>query len=168
MKLLKYMFRLKFLFAVIALVLLPACNWFKNSQDMSVNRLNVLDVNEPVYYEDAHVAGAINVSYKEIDELAKKISKQKPVVVYCSSYQCTESTRVAQKLQKLGFTDVQVYKGGTQEWYQLHLKNPEQYPVVGPAQKKYLKASIEKDDDQGYTLPVISAHKLSKLLKENQ
>ena len=157
----------KIFFVLIALALLPGCDWFKKRIDLSANAVNILDVNEPIYYEDAHIAGAINVSYKEIDELSKKINKQKPVVVYCSSFQCTESTRVAQKLQKSGFVDVQVYKGGTQEWYQLHMKNQEKYPIVGPAEKKYLKASIEKDDDQGYNLPVISAQELSKLLKEH-
>lgn len=146
---------------LVNLFLLSGCM----SQKTTDNGLKILDVNEQLYYNDAHIAGAINASYKNLDAESKDWNKDAPIVVYCSNYQCTESTRVAEKLQKLGFANVSVYKGGTQEWYQLNKQNPEAYPIVGPGDQRFLKNSIEKVSESEYTLPIVNAQELSKLIQ---
>ena len=49
--------------------------------------------------------------------------KNKPVVVYCSSFQCGLSPAAAKKLSDAGYTDVYDYEGGIADWkesYDLH------------------------------------------------
>ena len=47
--------------------------------------VNVLD---PLYYEDCHIRGSINVPLDEIEKWAKNIDKDSHIVVYCASYVC--------------------------------------------------------------------------------
>jgi rhodanese-related sulfurtransferase len=39
-------------------------------------------------YEKEHIAGAINIPIKELDERApRELDRERPVIVYCSDYQ---------------------------------------------------------------------------------
>lgn len=52
----------------------------------------------------------------ELDIHALVPEKQSDIVVYCASEQCTASHEAAEKLTKLGYTQVKVYKGGKKDW----------------------------------------------------
>jgi rhodanese-related sulfurtransferase len=91
--------------------------------------VNVLD---PLYYEDCHIRGSINVPLEAIEKWAKNIEKNARIVVYCASYVCPMALTAWMKLHALGFNHAMVYEGGINEWYHMNM------PVEGPCRQPYL------------------------------
>ena len=88
-------------------------------------RKNVLflDARRTSVYRDGHIAGARPVSVWEadVDEKVKAIfaeglDQSAPVVVYCSGGECEDSHMLAEKLYRVGFDNVLVYKDGFPDW----------------------------------------------------
>ena len=82
-----------------------------------------LDARRTSVYRDGHIAGARSVSVWEadVDEKVKAIfaeglDQSAPVVVYCSGGECEDSHMLAEKLYKVGFDNVLVYKDGFPDW----------------------------------------------------
>ena len=156
----------RFSLLLIIMLVLPACDW--TAKEPSIR---ILDVNAEKIFMDAHLPGAIHLTYAAVDSASKGWNKSTPIVVYCSDYACSESHRVAKKLRGLGFTDVAVYSGGIQEWYQLSQGDKAAYPFEGEAQQPFLRMEIEepvieepvKEEDE-----VISAAALSQRLAETK
>lgn len=68
-------------------------------------------------YEEEHLAGAINIPLKELDERsAGRLDRGRPVVVYCYDVLCDMSPRAARWLEVLGFGEVYDYAAGKVEW----------------------------------------------------
>ena len=70
-------------------------------------------------YQNKHIKGAINVSIKDGDfsENAKSaFTKEQKIVVYCSNFQCSASTRAAKQLVEMGYKNVYEYEGGLKDW----------------------------------------------------
>jgi rhodanese-related sulfurtransferase len=74
-----------------------------------------LDAREKVEYNISHLKKAIWVGFDDFNlDRVKEINKTKPIVVYCSvGYR---SEKIAEKLIKAGFTNVQNLYGGIFEW----------------------------------------------------
>jgi rhodanese-related sulfurtransferase len=48
----------------------------------------IIEVLPPAEYEDEHIAGAISIPLKEVDEQApRQLDRGRPVIVYCYDYQ---------------------------------------------------------------------------------
>jgi rhodanese-related sulfurtransferase len=48
----------------------------------------LVEVLPPAEYEDEHIAGAISIPLKEVDERARRLlDRGRPVIVYCYHYQ---------------------------------------------------------------------------------
>jgi len=86
-----------------------------------------LDRGEPVvvlealperYYRKAHLPGALLMPHDRVDELAASLipSLASAVVVYCASETCRNSDQAAVALQRLGYRNVRVYRGGKADW----------------------------------------------------
>lgn len=77
----------------------------------------------PMYFEDAHLPGALNLPHDRIDELAAEVLPDKSafVVVYCSNTACQKSTVAGHRLVELGYTNVHVYVEGKQDWIEAGL-----------------------------------------------
>ena len=75
----------------------------------------ILDTREKEEYEVSHLEGAIWVGYDNLQtEEIEKLSKDKPVLVYCSvGYR---SERIGEKLQDMGFKEVRNLYGGIFDW----------------------------------------------------
>ena len=75
----------------------------------------ILDTREKEEFEVSHIPGAIWVGYDNLQtDKLKTLDKEKPVLVYCSvGYR---SERVGEKLQDMGFKDVQNLYGGIFDW----------------------------------------------------
>ena len=75
----------------------------------------LLDAREPREYEVSHLEGAKFVGYDQYDDAQiKTLSKETPIVVYCSvGYR---SEKIAEKLLSQGFTNVKNLYGGIFEW----------------------------------------------------
>ncbi|MBA2447836.1 MAG: rhodanese-like domain-containing protein [Chloroflexi bacterium] len=77
----------------------------------------------PMYYEDAHLPGAINIPHDRVDELAPSLlpNKSAQIVVYCANAPCQNSGIAARRLASLGYTDVLDYDDGKQDWIEAGL-----------------------------------------------
>jgi len=81
------------------------------------SELQVLDVRRPDEYKSGHLANATLVTWGEKDfekQALAKISKDKPVLVYCRSGR--RSTAATEALTGLGYTKVHNLEGGITAW----------------------------------------------------
>ncbi len=80
--------------------------------------ITVVEALGPMYYEEAHIPGALNLPHEEVDELAPRLlpDRDASVVVYCSNLQCQNSVVASKRLVHLGYTNVFEYEEGKQDW----------------------------------------------------
>ena len=85
--------------------------------------LVILEALPPMYYEDAHLPGALNMPHDQVDALAGTLipSKDAQVVVYCANEPCQNSVIAARRLAALGYTNVREYAAGKQDWIEAGL-----------------------------------------------
>jgi rhodanese-related sulfurtransferase len=78
----------------------------------------VVDTLGPLYYEAAHIPGAINIPHTDVDRLAPALlpDKSATIVTYCSNTACQNSAVAAARLRALGYTDVRRYEEGKDDW----------------------------------------------------
>src|SRR5690606_26876988 len=77
-------------------------------------------------FAQEHIPGAINIPYldmvkktpEEKKQMVKDINPNAVVVTYCSGTKCDISIDVAYELYDLGYTAVNIYLGGLEEWKQ--------------------------------------------------
>lgn len=83
--------------------------------DLDTNNIIYLDSREKKEFEVSHIDNAIWVGFDSFNlKSVKNISKENRVVVYCTvGYR---SEKIAEKLTKVGFTDVSNLYGGIFEW----------------------------------------------------
>lgn len=65
---------------------------------------------------DVKIQGAKRGDPRFVDFWADKLAKDDRIVLYCACPGQATSTKVAQKLQKTGYSDVSVLEGGWSEW----------------------------------------------------
>lgn len=119
--------------------------------DTSFFLVNVLD---PLYYEDCHIRGSINIPLEDIEKWAKNIDKDSRIVVYCASYVCPMALTAWMKLHALGFASAWIYEGGMNEWYHMNM------PVEGPCRQPYLVDMVYQHptkDDVGMEQEIATA-----------
>jgi rhodanese-related sulfurtransferase len=77
----------------------------------------------PMYYEEAHLPGAINIPHDQVDELASTLppDKEAQIVVYCANGPCKNSGIATKRLLELGYTNVRDYHEGKAEWVEAGL-----------------------------------------------
>ncbi len=79
--------------------------------------LQILDVRRPGEFMAGHIKGATLVTWGDADfekQALNKISKDKPVLVYCRSGR--RSTAATEALASLGFTKLHNLEGGITAW----------------------------------------------------
>jgi len=83
------------------------------------DRFHLWNVLGREYYKpESNIPGS---KWVPVDEVASKVKefnvgKDDLVVTYCGGFQCPASKQAAEKLVSLGFTNVQAYEGGLQDW----------------------------------------------------
>ena len=77
----------------------------------------------PIYYEDAHLPGALNLPHDQVDALAGALlpDKDATIVVYCSNTACQNSVVASRRLASLGYSRVLEYVEGKQDWIEAGL-----------------------------------------------
>ncbi len=82
-----------------------------------------LDARRSSVFEEGHIAGARSVPVWEsdIEDRVKKLfeeglDQRAPVVIYCSGGNCEDSHMLAERLYKVGFDNVLIYKDGFPDW----------------------------------------------------
>lgn len=78
----------------------------------------LVEVLGPMYFDDAHLPGAVNIPLDTIDVLAPHLlpDPAATIVVYCSDCTCPNSEMAARRLEALGYRNVLVYIDGKQDW----------------------------------------------------
>jgi rhodanese-related sulfurtransferase len=76
----------------------------------------VLDIRTPEEYKDGHIAGAVNIDFKEKDFAGKvaKLDREKTYVVHCQGG--GRSTKSLETLKKLGFKSIVHLDNGFGSW----------------------------------------------------
>lgn len=95
--------------------------------------LVILNILSKKGYEDCHIKNCINISLNVLDEFAKKWSKNKEIIIYCSGHDCTDEPNIFDILKQMGFNNIYSYDGGMDEWHRKH------YPVNEPCELEYEK-----------------------------
>ncbi|MDP9444406.1 MAG: rhodanese-like domain-containing protein [Actinomycetota bacterium] len=83
----------------------------------------VLEALPAMYYEDAHLPGALNMPHDQVDALAHELVPDKgaDIIVYCSNGPCPNSTIASKRLVELGYSNVHEYELGKQDWIEAGL-----------------------------------------------
>ena len=70
------------------------------------------------HFEQGHLPGAVHIHFEEVEERAPELLRNRDalIVTYCSNTACQNSRIAAEKLAKLGYTDVRRYEEGKQDW----------------------------------------------------
>ncbi len=76
--------------------------------------LQVVDVRYPADFRASHIPGAVNLPKNQWDAPAK-LSKDKPVYLYCYNPQCHLAAEAASKLVAQGFAVIEM-EGGFSAW----------------------------------------------------
>jgi len=85
--------------------------------------VTVVDTLPQSYYDQQHLPGAVNLVEADVAEKAATVlpDRAATIVTYCSNAACGNSQAVANRLQKLGYTDVRKYRDGIQDWVEAGL-----------------------------------------------
>src|SRR5262245_13083761 len=70
------------------------------------------------HFAQGHIPGAVHIHFEEVEERAPELlaDKNALIVTYCSNTACQNSRIAAEKLAKLGYTNVRRYEEGKQDW----------------------------------------------------
>jgi rhodanese-related sulfurtransferase len=70
------------------------------------------------HFAQGHIPGAVHIHFEQVEERAPEVLADKDalIVTYCSNTACQNSRIAAEKLAKLGYTNVRRYEEGKQDW----------------------------------------------------
>jgi rhodanese-related sulfurtransferase len=80
--------------------------------------MTVLDTRTDKEYKQGHIPGAIHIELSDVGNKAKKLRKDKGLVVYCQNG--NRSIWAIKRLMGMGFTSLYNLKGGYGAWKRLH------------------------------------------------
>jgi rhodanese-related sulfurtransferase len=80
--------------------------------------LHVWNVLTDDYFKQELIPGSRRVPADRLGEALRRstLAKDASIVVYCAGPQCPLSRQAAEKLAAFGYTHVQAYEGGLDEW----------------------------------------------------
>lgn len=98
----------------------------------------LIDARTKEEYQEAHIAGAINIPEKSFDELVSQLPSDKNslLVFYCNGVKCGKSKRSAKKAIAVGYTNILIYDEGFPVWEEKGLKI-----VTGPEYDKKIETT---------------------------
>ncbi len=82
-----------------------------------------IDARHEYDFRQGHIPGAINIPLSEFETdttLIESLPRNKTVVTYCDGQECNSSVALAQMLLASGFTNVNIFFGGWNEWKSAH------------------------------------------------
>ena len=76
------------------------------------------------HFAQGHLPGAVHIHFEEVEERAAALlpDRNALIVTYCSNTACQNSRIAAERLAKLGYTDVRRYEEGKQDWVEAGLQ----------------------------------------------
>lgn len=80
----------------------------------------IIDVRQKESYHQGHVPTAVSFPLAELDtaleQIVTTIDPAAPLLIYCSSFECTDSHSFADTLVNMQYTNVKVFSGGFRLW----------------------------------------------------
>lgn len=76
----------------------------------------LVNVLKPEAFQEEHIPGSINIPMGMEHRFEDLFDKEKEIIVYCASLECTASPNVAEELTRRGFTQVNDFETGMSEW----------------------------------------------------
>lgn len=80
----------------------------------------ILDVRPREIYDQGHLPSALSFPLMDFDQnlgqILGSINRQSAVLVYCSSFECTDSHTIAMRLINLRYNNVKIFSGGFRQW----------------------------------------------------
>jgi rhodanese-related sulfurtransferase len=68
-------------------------------------------------FDQERIPGSVSIPASDALRVAPDLlARDQPIVTYCASRSCTASSTLAQKLVDIGFTEVDDFEGGLEEW----------------------------------------------------
>ncbi|MFD0020054.1 rhodanese-like domain-containing protein [Streptomyces sp. NPDC058382] len=85
--------------------------------------VTVVDALGGEYYAQQHLPGAVALVLADVEAQAPAVlpDRDAAIVTYCSNAACPNSGQVADRLTKLGYTNVRKYREGIQDWVEAGL-----------------------------------------------
>lgn len=80
--------------------------------------MTILDTRTEKEYKQGHIPGAIHIELSDVGSKAKKLRKDKEMLVYCQNG--NRSIWAIKRLMGMGFTNLYNLKGGYSAWKRLH------------------------------------------------
>jgi rhodanese-related sulfurtransferase len=80
--------------------------------------ITLLDVSTGKEYQQGHIPGSLHIPLEEIGSRAKKLKKDKDIVVYCRSG--NRSIWAIKRLMGMGFKNLSNLRGGYNAWKRNH------------------------------------------------
>src|SRR5436853_461818 len=82
------------------------------------NRPQFVETLRAEHFAQGHLPGAVHLHFEEVEQRAAEVLPDRDalIVTYCSNTACQNSRIAAEKLAKLGYTDVRRYEEGKQDW----------------------------------------------------
>jgi rhodanese-related sulfurtransferase len=90
---------------------------------LDAGTITAVDALPESYYREQHLPGAVNLVADDVEAKAGEVlpDKSAAIVTYCSNESCQNSSQVAAKLERLGYTNVGKYTAGIQDWHEAGL-----------------------------------------------
>ncbi|MCW8802814.1 MAG: rhodanese-like domain-containing protein [Ignavibacteriaceae bacterium] len=83
------------------------------------NGVKFVDARDEADYLAGHIYSAVNIPFDDFDnhkQKLEKLSKEKPIVIYCAGTDCDLSILLGNLLFEQGYKQVYVFFGGWLEW----------------------------------------------------
>jgi len=77
-------------------------------------RFHVIDARDKAQYDKEHIAGAMNLEWRQVLARRASIPKDKPVLIYCNTGSLSAQAGFA--LRVAGYENVRILQGGFAEW----------------------------------------------------
>lgn len=99
---------------------------------LDASTITAVDALPESYYSQQHLPGAVNLIAADVEDRAAELlpDKAAAIVTYCSNPACQNSTQVAVKLERLGYTNVRKYPGGIEDWVGAGLSTETRVPTA--------------------------------------
>ena len=91
--------------------------------------ITFVDARDESDYLAGHITNSINIPFDDFDNYKQKLnklSKDKPLVLYCAGTDCDLSILLGNLLFEMGYKQVYVFFGGWVDW--LNANYPVEYP----------------------------------------
>lgn len=99
---------------------LVTCEELKKLIDAKATQdLVIVDTRPAEYFAEAHIPGAVNLPYADRIKTPVNLPRTKTLVLYCACEHEEESTEMATKLEKLGYSKLKLLQGGFPRWQEL-------------------------------------------------